>query len=305
MLGRSPRQQVEPPALRIEGSSVQVMLFALLNAVAVAISSTLGGVAARRMPLAAVLALSSSAAFGAAVVLAFTGDETPSTRGLLVGIVAGLIGGAGIPLAYKALAFGPVGVAATLIACSSTLVVGVSGVVAGNVVTPPRAIGLTLCIAAVTLVSRGTDTGRRRSVGGPLMAIGAGLAFGAFALAMNSAPVGDGWWPLVAARAGVGLLAVALVVAHVAASNRRRLLERAHSSGARIMAVCAGLLDTTANVFLLLSLRSGDLLLVAILTSVAPALTATLGWLLLRERLTPTQIAGVAPALVSVSLAST
>lgn len=281
-----------------------IVLLSLLNALAVSFSNVFGGLASRRMPLTSVMIVAGPSALVIALLLAGSGDAEPTARGLAVGLLAGIVGGAGVPLAYRALALGPVGVAATIIACISTGIVATTGMALGSAVTPLRIAGLALCVVAIVLVSaRGGEAKASRGVG-LLIAAAAGAAFGFFAVTMNAAPAEDGWWPLVSARAGVVIIAVVMMAALVRRSRSGATAGFDVRRGAALIAVAAGVLDVTGNLFLVLALREGDLLLVAIITSVAPVVTATLGWLLLRERLGRLQLAGIVAAVFAVAATS-
>ena len=67
----------------------------------------------------------------------------------------------------------------------------------------------------------------------------------------------------------------------------------------------AGMLDMAANAIYLLAARRGLLALVAVLSALYPASTVVLARLVLHERLTRTQIGGLALAGVGVVLIAT
>lgn len=62
----------------------------------------------------------------------------------------------------------------------------------------------------------------------------------------------------------------------------------------------AGALEAVANLALILALRTGDLILVAVLAPVAPVVTAIIGRVFLRESLNPVQIVGLAVAMAAI-----
>jgi drug/metabolite transporter (DMT)-like permease len=70
------------------------------------------------------------------------------------------------------------------------------------------------------------------------------------------------------------------------------------------MLVAIGLGDTGANVLLTLASGTGENALVAVLTSLYPVVTVVLARLVLAERLSAVQVAGVASALAGVALVS-
>ncbi len=69
--------------------------------------------------------------------------------------------------------------------------------------------------------------------------------------------------------------------------------------------VAIGLCDVAANVMFALASRHGLLSLVSVLGSLYPVMTVVLAYVILHERLTRIQLAGVAAALVGVAALST
>ncbi len=122
----------------------------------------------------------------------------------------------------------------------------------------------------------------------------AGIGFGAFFILLSRAGGTSGIWPLLGARMGsltlLGLVAVGLgrPVAVRRVTNR--------------LVVTAGVLDIGANALFLYATRGGLLTLVAILSSLYPAVTVLLARLVLEERLQRTQIAGVSLAVLGIGL---
>jgi drug/metabolite transporter (DMT)-like permease len=101
-------------------------------------------------------------------------------------------------------------------------------------------------------------------------------------------------WPLFFARAA----ATVLVIAVAAASKN---LELPSTTPLRL-AVLAALLDTCANVSMLLAIQKWMLSLASILISLYPATTVVLAIIVLRERLTRWQAIGMVLAAISVSM---
>ncbi|HEU0192861.1 MAG TPA: EamA family transporter, partial [Gaiellales bacterium] len=72
-----------------------------------------------------------------------------------------------------------------------------------------------------------------------------------------------------------------------------------------MLAVAAiGLMDTSANALFALATQHGYLSIVSVLGSVYPIVTVLLAQILLRERLTAIQAAGVVTALIGVAIVS-
>lgn len=128
---------------------------------------------------------------------------------------------------------------------------------------------------------------------GLLVAAAAGVLFGVFFVALAVAPADSGLWPLVGARlAGITLLGAIL------------LLQRPPLPGRDVigLATSSGVLDMAANVLFLLAARQGLLVLTSVVTGLYPVGVVLLAWLVLRERLARSQVAGVGLALTATAL---
>ena len=126
------------------------------------------------------------------------------------------------------------------------------------------------------------------------MTLGSGLAFGLNFVLIDQAPVDARLWPLVFARVSASLMVVA-----IAAVSRNLAVP----SGVPLkLALTAGVLDTVANVAMLLALHASMLSLTSVLISLYPAGTVGLALVVLKERVTRWQAAGMVLALAAVGL---
>jgi len=212
------------------------------------------------------------------------------------GLVAGLGGGAGVLMLYRGLSRGRMSVVAPITGVEAAVVPVVFGLVAGERPSIGATVGIALALAAVVLVSSsGSSASDNRRAGLP-EALGAGLAFGVFFIALERAGSDTGIWPLVGAR--ISSISLTLIVAAIARTKLKP------PAGTMPAIAGAGVLDVTANLFYLVAVRQGFLSLVAVLTSMYPAATVALARVVLKERLAPLQLAGFALALVAVILIS-
>jgi drug/metabolite transporter (DMT)-like permease len=147
-------------------------------------------------------------------------------------------------------------------------------------------------VLAVALLSGGGTRSARLGRGTLLLAIGAGLGFGLFYVAIAKTSMDANLWPLVAAR---GASVVALLAA-VAATRRAPRFGAANP----LVIIGAGVLDVSANALYLLAVHGGLLSIVAVLVSLYPVATVLCSMIVLGERLRSPQLAGVAAALVAV-----
>ncbi len=138
------------------------------------------------------------------------------------------------------------------------------------------------------------DTAAARSRQAIICAFGAGIGFGLFYILLARSPVGSGLWPLLGTR--ISLLASLSLLAAVG-----RLSVRV-PAGMGPSLVGLGVVNTLADLLFLLATRRGLLSLVAVITSMYPAVTVALAGLALRERTARPQLVGLVIAAVSVAL---
>lgn len=271
---------------------------ALTSALSFGAADFLGGVAARRSSALTVTGISQLAGLIVLLPALLVFDGVLSAEAMWTGALAGLAGAGGLALYLRALAIGPMSLVAPLSAVvGAGLPVGV-GVLAGERPSPLALVGVVVGLVAVWLAAgQGRITGG--AVGGargPLLALLAGVAFGAFFIALDSTPSGSGAWPLVAARGA------SLVLLTVAAASLHRPLP---SRTVLPIAAVSGSLDMAANLLFLAATRTGLLTLTALLASLYPVVVVLLAWRLMAERLTRPQLAGVFLALTAVALIAT
>lgn len=273
------------------------ILLAGLSALLYGAADFCGGLASRRSAVFAVLVFSQ--ACGLALALSATvalGTAVPAWRDLAWGAAAGAAGAIGIAALYTALATTIVAVASPIAAVVGAVLPLLLGVAMGDRPGVLSWVGVGLAFPAILLLTAGpggtTGGGKlRRAV---LLGIVSGAGFGIFFAAVSRTSAGSGLWPLVAARA-----TTVLFVAGFAGATRRSLRL---SRGTVPLAVAAGLMDMGANVAFLLASRSGMLTLVAVISSLYPAPTVVLAWIVMREKVTWPRGAGLALSLAGVAL---
>ncbi|MDP9433494.1 MAG: DMT family transporter [Actinomycetota bacterium] len=246
----------------------------------------------------AVLLVSQPAGFVLLLGLALFVPGRADGSALLQGGLAGLAATGALLLLYAGLAAGPMSLVAPVTAVASAVVPVVFGLGAGERPPPAVALAVALALLSVVLVSQapsqaGAVGGRADGRRGVLLALAAGACFGTFAIVISRTDDGSGLWPLIAAR-GVGAVVVVTTVA--------ALRLRAPRGPGLGMAFAAGLLDALGNVGYLVAVRSGPLTVAAVLVALYPAATVLLARLVLGERTTVVQRAGMVGAAISVAL---
>lgn len=225
------------------------------------------------------------------VVVAARGDV--GARSFALGLISGVGGGIGLAAFYKALSLGTMSVVSPIAACSA-LVPFVISLATGE--RPPRfaVVGALVALAGAILASleerRSESPARSRAIVLAVVAAGA-LGLFVYFLGLGSRE-GDALSTLLGARVG------SLTVLCLLALSRRAPLTVPRASLLAVAAV--GLADVTANTLFAFASTRGLLALVSVLGSLYPVVTLLLAHVLLGERLTRSQRAGVAAALAGV-----
>jgi drug/metabolite transporter (DMT)-like permease len=255
-----------------------------------------GGSLSRRLPVLGVTLVSQGAGFAALLVAVAVRGEVGS-RSLLLGLAAGVGGGLGLAAFYRALALGTMSVVSPIAACGA-LVPFVVSLATGERPSPIALAGAAAALAGAVLASleerraAAASPERARAV---VLAVVAAIALGLFVYFLGlGSRQGDPLSTLVGAR--IGSLAVLVGVAALL----RAPVSIPRSSIAAVAAV--GLADVSANALFAVASTHGLLALVSVLGSLYPVVTVLLAHVLLGERLTRAQRAGVALALGGVAV---
>ncbi len=275
------------------------ILLALSSALTYGIGDFCGGLATRRATAAAVLLWSHVVGLALLTVGALLVTGTADGGDLGFGVLGGLAGAAGVGLLYQALSIGPMSVVAPVTALLAAAVPVAAGFLQGERPGGLALLGMAGALLAIVLVSaEGGGSLRPKDLRGITFALGAGLGFGLFFVALSSTSDESGLWPLVAARCtSVSLLTVLGLLGVVSA--------RIPAGPGRPLAATAGALDGVANIFYLLAIREGLLSVVSVLTALYPVSTVILARLVLGERFVAMQRVGMAlaiPATIALAL---
>lgn len=278
-----------------------LLILALVSAVFYGAADFLGGLASRRASTIAIVVIAQlSGLVALGLMLPLLPSSTPSQDDWIWGAAAGVTGGIGVALLYRALAIGSMAMVAPITAVCAVTVPVAAAIVLGERPGTGAVVGISLAILAIVLVSQQKAPNADGAASTPLRVRGAGtalmsgVAIGLFFLTLAQTNADAGMWPLVAARAVSFVLFAALALV------ARRSMHMPASVAA--IAVTGGILDMLANVLYLLATRLGPLSTVVTLSSLYPASTVLLARLVLRERLTGVQTAGIVCALVAVTL---
>jgi len=260
----------------------------------------LGGLSSKR--IGSLLATPIAAATGlVALLLAYPilgGAWSPEA--VLLGALSGVAGAVAIGLLYACLAIGPMSILSPLTAVVSAIVPLTVGLARGERLGPVGYVALGIALVAVVLVGFVPEKGAvRPSLKGILMAIGSGIAIGAFLIIIDATPDESGIVPLILNRATnaavmFAVLGVVTVVALRRGVERKPIVRRGIQ-----LAIACGIVDVVANVGLLVGVRIGELSIMSVLTAMYPAGTIILAAVVLKERIAVVQYIGLALAIAA------
>lgn len=269
----------------------------LLSAASWGGSDFTGGLGSRRAPALLVTVSGQVISLLLLIPLCFAaGISMPGGRSLIFSLIAGFEGALALAAFYHALALGAMGLTAALTGLLTALVpVAFSLAHYG----PPSALtasGLAAGCAAIWLIthqpaSSSAAAPARALLLGALAGTGFGTQLILFKMADATSMIGI----MTEARAG-GIAALLLVLLRV----------RPHSAtgGFLLAGAVSGILDTAGSLFYLRAAQLGRLDSAAVICSLYPAGTILLAALILRERPSRRQVAGMALALGAVALLS-
>ena len=275
------------------------VLFGLLAAATYGAADFIGGRVSRRVDVFTVVFVSQL--IGAVPLLAavpFLAEGSPTARAFAWGAAAGLGGGSGVLFLYRGLAVGRMSVVAPITGVVAACIPLVFGLASGERPGPIALAGVALALLSVLLVSSAPPQDGESDVelddrvdpvrSGVPHAVAAGTGFGLFFVFLDMTGSGSNVWPLVATR-GASLVLVGIAVAAL-----RKPIKA--PPGTIVSIGAAGVMDVAANVFYLVSTRFGLLSLVAVLTSMYPAVTVLMARVILKEKMVLTQLVGMALA---------
>jgi drug/metabolite transporter (DMT)-like permease len=222
------------------------------------------------------------------------------------GLLAGLAGGVGTTLYYRAMIAGAISLVAPITACSIIIPVTYA-IIRGENPTPLAAAGIVAIISGVVLASLQpapvegdpTDTGRAGDRRAIVLAVAAAVAFGLLFVLLDIAPQAGGGGTLWTAGAlrlgGFG------VQAFLVAIGPRRV---SHPGRYAPAVAVASMLDLSSLILISFGAMTDAYGLVTALVGVYPVVTALIGVALLGERLTRIQATGASIAMAGVMLVS-
>jgi uncharacterized membrane protein len=272
-----------------------VIVYALLSALSFGAADFLGGLSSRRNAASATVAWSQAAGLLVVLIAApLMGWSRVTVPDLLWGALAGISGAAGVMVLFTGLSTGLASIVSPLAAIAGAAAPVLFGLVIGE--RPPLLTwtGIALALPAIALLSAEPGEHPHHVHRSVQLGVISGILFGGFFILISRSGGESGMWPLVAAR----VTTVPLFAAFTLLRGRQLKLQ----PGTRRVTMVSGILDMAANVFYLLAFRTGYLILAVILSALYPAPTVLLQRAVLKERLTPARIGGLALSVAGAAL---
>ena len=220
----------------------------------------------------------------------------PASRVLWVSAIGGMFGTIGLLVLYYSLTKGQMSIAAPVSALFAAVLPVIVGSITEGLPGPFQFIGFILALAAVWLISQGNGSfhiGRLSDLRLPILA---GLGFGCYFIFLHNATQDTTsiLWPMIISRIAGTLLVLTFVLI------RREPLGVPHAAWGVVLINAT--LDLFGNFFYILASKAGRLDIAAVLSSLYPGATVILAWLLLKEKISRWQIAGILLALGAIAL---
>jgi drug/metabolite transporter (DMT)-like permease len=275
-----------------------VLVMAIAAALVYGVSDFFGGIAARRLRTFPSTLITYAVATVVIVVAwpLVPGTWTVGAAG--TGSLAGVFAIVGFLAFYAALAIGPISLLSPLIAVLSSLVPVIVAVIAGERLGALTVVAIVAAVVAAGLISLHRTSGSTRvTTRAILLAVVAGVMLGLSIAVLDFAPEGSGLIPAVVELV-VGLVIVAVVFA-VAGRTGTPEETTTPIPRARLFAAIGGVLLGAANALIVLALAGGELAIVSVLVGLYPVATVILAAVVLHERMSRVQVAGVGLAVMA------
>ncbi len=253
-----------------------------------------GGLATKTTNVYGVLLVANIIGLGILATVTFwLGHFVPCWYPMLMGAAAGIASCLGLAALYKGLADGQMGIVAPLTAVIAAVLPVVFGMRLEGAPSGLQITGFVFAFGAIWLLA---SSGRSQKTvwQSLILPMVAGLSFGLTYILIDQASEETVLWPLIAARcSAIAALIMVLALSRTATLPSPRSLP---------VVGLAGLGDTGGTTLYALAAHTGRLDISAVLASMYPAATVMLAWIILKEKLTGSQRAGIVVALLALAL---
>lgn len=279
-------------------SETLAILYGLTSAAVWGTGDFTGGLATKRVDVYRVVLLAHFIGLILFMSLALlTGEALASGADLRYGAVAGLAGMVGLLALYRGLADNGMGITAPLAAVVTAVIPIIVGAMIEGLPSSLQLVGFGVGLVAVWFLA-GSEEGEGIHWRELTLPVVAGVGFGFFLVLIDRVSGGALFWPLTASRAA----SVIFLVIVIQRRPQSSLTLAGIGMGVLPLILLSGVFDAGGNAFAMLAAQTGRLDIASILSSLYPASTVLLAWLLLGERLSLPQRWGAVLALAAVVL---
>lgn len=256
-----------------------------------------GGYGSRRANAFVLTAFSHLCAFGLMFAVAFGEHGVfPSRASIVWAVIAGSVGGFSLALFYRALALGQMGLTAPIAALLGAAIPTMVTIALEGAPSRWTICGFGLAILAIWLITRPESSTRKDDSGRPAgvgLAALAGVGFAGFYLCIHQAHGSPLW---IAAISRIGSFTATAVA--VAVTRAPLIIDRPRAA----LGMLAGFFDVTASALFIFAAQRGRLDEAVVVTSLYPAVTVLLAWLVLKEHFSRWKFIGLLAALAAVPM---
>ena len=266
------------------------------NALANALTNTLGGKATQQSSWRNTLRSSTTIALALiSVVIAF--DLSSLTlRVVGIGILAGFIGGLGLPFIYHAFSVGSVSFVGPVVALVQSFnLIAFAVIIKNEQISPVFPIAACLGVVGLFLCSRQVGGNNKATLQVFFLTAAAGILFSGFSFIMTLIENSQILPALFGARIGVLLISVIF-----APKIDKKVFTK--PVGWRKYALLSGTCEIIANLFFMLAINNLELSKVGIFMAAAPALSALIAIKLLHQKPSPINWLGIAATSTALAL---
>jgi len=270
------------------------ILFAITSAAVWGSGDFSGGQAARKSNQYQVLMLAALSGVVVLVICVFIrGEGIPSGRSIFWSAMAGLAGALGMAALYRALSMGHTASVAPTSAITCAAIPVLFGLISAGLPKTIQLIGFVLAFLGIWLVSRSPDATDKSFQEGMILSFLSGIGFGGFFLFISLVDKGQVFAPVLIARTiTLGISLIMLRINHLPIPGLT----------SNPVAIIAGVLDTGGNIFYLLATQYTRLDIAALLSSFYPVGTVILASIILKEKVSLAQWAGIILCLLALTL---
>ncbi|MBS1806400.1 MAG: DMT family transporter [Acidobacteria bacterium] len=269
----------------------------LLSAATWGGSDFVGGWGARRASSLLITASGQVVSLAALLCICFVLRlPVPDFRYLVYAAIGGFEGAFALAIFYRALAMGAMGLTAAITGLLTALIPVLFNLLRTGWPGTLTVAGLAVGLASIWMISQSQrSSGSATPARALLLGACAGTGFGAQLILFKMGAEGGVLWALTSGRIA-GATAILLTVAIARPKGGWR--------GFWLAGIISGCLDTVGNLFYMMASQTGRLDVAAVICSMYPAGTILLAGIILRERPTKRQLAGMGLALAAVALLS-